>query len=158
MIPGAYNQNVQLFQAPGYFVILNEMVHNARIVPLDGRPHGRIPQWSGDSRGHWEGNTLVVETKNFTEKGTGALQARLQITDENLHLVERFTRLDVGTLLYEFTVTDPTRWTKPWSAAIRMANSEEQIYEYACHEGNYGLAGILKGARSDDKAAETAAK
>jgi len=158
MVPGAYNQNVQLFQAPGYVVLLNEMVHNARIVPVDGRPHGTIRQWNGDSRGRWEGNTLVVETKNFTNKGTGALTARLQGTDENLHLVERFTRVDADTLLYEFTVNDPTTWTKPWTASIPMAKSQEQMYEYACHEGNYGLLNILEGARADEKAAEAAAK
>jgi hypothetical protein len=158
MVPGAYNQNVQLFQAPGYVVFLNEMVHNARIVPIDGRPHGSIRQWNGDSRGRWEGNTLVVETTNFTDKGIGALQAKLQVTDENLYLVERFTRVDVDTLLYEFTVNDPTTWTKPWTASIPMAKSQEQMYEYACHEGNYGLLGILEGARADDKATEAAAK
>jgi hypothetical protein len=151
MVPGAYNQNVQLFQAPGYVVLLNEMVHNARIVPMDGRPHGSIRQWSGDSRGRWEGDTLVVETTHFTNKGIGALQPRLQATDENLHLVERFTRLDADTLLYEFTVNDPTTWTKPWTASIRMAKSRDQMYEYACHEGNYGLVGILEGARAEDR-------
>jgi hypothetical protein len=153
MVPGAYNQNVQLLQAPGYVVLVNEMVHNARIVPMDGRPHGGVRQWNGDSRGRWEGNTLVVETRNFTNKGTGALQPRLQVTDENLHLVERFTRVDADTLLYEYTVTDPTTWTKPWTASIPMAKSQDQMYEYACHEGNYGLLGILEGARADDKAA-----
>ena len=159
MVPGAYNQNVQLFQAPGYVVLLNEMVHNARIVPIDGRPHGSIRQWSGDSRGHWEGKTLVVETMNFTDKGTGALQPRLQVTDENLYLIERFTRVDAGTLLYEFTVKDPTTWTKPWTASIPMAKSREQMYEYACHEGNYGLTNILAGARADEKVvAATATK
>jgi len=110
-------------------------------------------QWWGDSRGRWEGNTLVVETTNFTNKGTGALQPKLQVTDENLHLVERFTRVDADTLLYEFTVTDETTWTKPWTASIPMAKSREQMYEYACHEGNYGLLGILEGARADEKAA-----
>ena len=153
MVPGAYNQNVQLFQAPGYVVLLNEMVHNARIVPMDGRPYGNIRQWSGDSRGRWEGDTLVVETRNFTNNGTGALQPRLQVTDESLRLVERFTRVDADTLLYEFTVNDPTTWTKPWTASIPMAKSREQMYEYACNEGNYGLFGILEGARADDRAA-----
>jgi len=154
MVPGAYNQNVQLFQGPGCVVLLNEMVHNARIVPMDGRPHGSVRQWSGDSRGRWEGDTLVVETTHFTNNGTGALQPRLQVTDENLHLVERFTRVDAETLLYEFTVNDPTTWTKPWTASIRMAKSRDQMYEYACHEGNYGLVGILEGARAEDSVAK----
>jgi hypothetical protein len=153
MVPGAYNQNVQIFQASEYVVLLNEMVHNARIVPMDGRPHGSIRQWSGDSRGHWEGDTLVVETINFTDKGIGTLQPRLQATDESMKLVERFTRVDANTLLYEFTVNDPTTWTKPWTASIPMAKSGDQMYEYACHEGNYGLSFILQGARADDKAA-----
>jgi hypothetical protein len=153
MVPGAYNQNVQIFQAPEYVVLLNEMVHNARIVPMDGRPHGGIRQWSGDSRGHWEGDTLVVETINFTDNGIGTLQPRLQAIDASMNLVERFTRVDANTLLYEFTVNDPTMWTKPWTASIPMAKSREQMYEYACHEGNYGLSFILQGARADDKAA-----
>jgi hypothetical protein len=152
MTPGPYNNNFQLFQTPESVVILTEMVHDARITPMDGRPHGNVRQWRGDSRGHWEGNTLVVDTTNFKREtslpGSGA----------STHLIERFTRTDADTLLYEFTVEDPTTWTKPWTAAIPMSKSEDPIYEFACHEGNYGLAGVLAGARADEKAAEEAAK
>jgi hypothetical protein len=157
MIPSAYNNIVQLLQTPQYVVILNEMVHNARIVPLDGRPRGTIRQWSGDSRGRWEGNTLVVETTNFRNEGVGLLPLQ-SAGDGNLNVVERFTRADADTLLYEFTVNDPTVWTKPWTAAVPMTKSQEPMYEYACHEGNYGMFGILAGARADEKATEEAAK
>jgi hypothetical protein len=158
MHPGAYNNNFQLFQTPDYVVFLTEMVHDARVVPLDGRPHLGVRQWKGDSRGHWEGDTLVVDTTNFKREtsfpGSGA----------NMHLTERFTRTDANTLLYEFTVDDPSTWTSPWTAAVPMARSAEPIYEYACHEGNYAMASILAGARAADKkaaekkAAEDAAK
>jgi len=144
MIPGAYNNNVQLLQTPGYVVILNEMVHNARIVPLEGRPHGSVRQWNGDSRGHWEGNTLVLDTTNFKR------ETSLEGSSANTHLIERFTRTDGNTLLYEFTVDDPTMWTRPWRAVIPMSKSEDPIYEYACHEANYALSGILSGARMRD--------
>jgi hypothetical protein len=152
MHPGAYNNNFQLFQTPQYVVILNEMVHDARIVPLDGRPHGHIRQWKGDSRGHWEGNTLVVDTINFKR------ETSLPNSSANVHLVERFTRTDANTLLYEFTVEDPTMWTRPWTAVVPMRMSEDLVYEYACHEGNYAMASILAGARAAEKAAEEAAK
>jgi hypothetical protein len=161
MFPSGYNNNFQLVQARDFVVILNEMVHDARVVPLDRRPHlpKSIRQWRGDSRGHWEGETLVVDTVNFTKEGTGTHPSFLQVTtDENLHLVERFTRVDADTLLYEFTIDDPTIWTRPWSAAVTMTKALGQMYEYACHEGNYGLENILRGARADDKAAEEAAK
>jgi hypothetical protein len=151
MHPGAYNNNFQLFQTPQYVVILNEMVHDARIVPLDGRPHGHIRQWKGDSRGHWEGNTLVVDTTNFKR------ETSLPNSGANTHLVERFTRTDANTLLYEFTVDDPTMWTRPWTAAVSMRKSEDPIYEYACHEGNYAMGSILAGARAAEKAADAAA-
>jgi hypothetical protein len=150
MTPGAYNNDFQLFQTPGYVVILNEMIHDARIIPLDGRPHGRIRQWKGDSRGHWEGNTLVVDTTNFKR------ETSLPNSSANTHLVERFTRTDADTLLYEFTVEDPTMWTRPWTAVVPMRKSNDPIYEYACHEGNYAMAGILAGARAAEKAAEEA--
>jgi hypothetical protein len=152
MTPGAYNNNFQLFQTAEYVVILNEMVHDARIIPLDGRPHGRIRQWKGDSRGHWEGNTLVVDTTNFKR------ETSLPNSSANTHLVERFTRTDANTLLYEFTVDDPTVWTRPWTAVVPMRKSVDPIYEYACHEGNYAMTGILAGARAAEKAAEEAAK
>jgi hypothetical protein len=153
MTPGAYNNNFQLFQTPQYVVILTEMVHDARIVPLDGRPHGNIRQWKGDSRGHWEGDTLVVDTTNFKR------ETSLPGSSANTHLTERFTRTAPDTLLYEFTVDDPTTWTRPWTAAVPMTKTEEPIYEYACHEGNYAMASILAGARAaEKKAAEDAAK
>jgi hypothetical protein len=152
MHPGAYNNDFQLFQTPQYVVILNEMVHDARIIPLDGRPHGYLRQWKGDSRGHWEGDTLVVDTINFKR------ETSLPNSGANLHLVERFTRTDANTLLYEFTVEDPTMWTRPWTAVVPTRKSEDPIYEYACHEGNYAMASILAGARLSEKAAEEAAK
>ena len=152
MIPGAYNNNVQLFEASGYVMILNEMVHSARVVRLDGRPHGNIRQWQGDSVGHWEGDTLVVDTINFKR------ETSLDGSSANTHLVERFTRVDANTLLYEFTVDDPTMWTRPWTAVVPMTKSEEPIYEYACHEGNYAMSGILAGARAAEKAAADGSK
>jgi len=150
MMPSGYNNNVQIVEAPGLVVIFNEMVHSARVVPMDGRPHGTVRQWMGDSRGHWEGNTLVVDTVNFTKNGTGTIGLRVS-TDENLHLTEKFTRRDAKTLLYEFTIDDPTIWTKPWTASVPMTMSDEPIYEYACHEGNYGMEDILAGARAQEK-------
>jgi hypothetical protein len=156
MLPSAYNNNVAIFQTRDTVAVLNEMVHSARIVPLDGRPHGSLRQWLGDSRGHWEGNTLVVETVNFTNNGTGTAGLRVPL-DENLRLVERFTRKDPDTLVYQFTVDDPTIWTKPWTAVVPMTKTDGAIYEYACHEGNYGMVGILGGARADEKAAAAAA-
>jgi hypothetical protein len=159
MLPAGYNQNVQLFQGPGYVVIFNEMVHNARIVPLniDNRPRldQSIRQLSGASRGRWDGNTLVVETTNFRAmpewpRVAGGIS-------EQLHLTERFTRVDAGTLLYEFTLNDPKTFTRPWSAEIPMTRIDEKIYEYACHEGNYGMTNLLNGARAEERAADLAA-
>jgi len=150
MEPRAYNNNVQLIQTPGYVVILNEMVHNVRIVPTDGRPHGTIRQWNGDSRGRWDGDTLVVETRNFY--GPTSFSERQGATTD-MHLVERFRRVDADTLLYEFTVTDPKTWEKPWTVAIPMTRSPELIYEYACHEANYAMEAMLKGARLEEQAA-----
>jgi hypothetical protein len=154
IIPNGYNNNLQLFQTRDYLVILTEMVHDARIVPLDGRPQAspRLRQWMGTSRGRWEGQTLVVETRNFTAAGTGTIGLRAPM-DEHLSLVERFTRIGPETLLYEFTVDDPTIYARPWTAAVPMKKSSEQMYEYACHEGNYGMTGILAGARADEQAA-----
>ena len=167
IIPGGYNQNIQLFQTGDYFVILNEMVHDSRIVPLDGRPHlpTDLRQWKGDSRGRWEGDTLVVTSTNFMSLGTGTLMldgnlARTGIgwsPDENLTLIERFKRADSDTLIYEFTITDPTVWAKPWTASIPMARSDSRIYEYACHEGNYDMMNILSGTRAVE-AGDAAAK
>jgi hypothetical protein len=152
MVPGAYNNNVQIVQTPGYVTLLNEMVHDTRIIPLDGRPHGTVRQWKGDSRGHWEGDTLVVDTTNFRR------ETSLDGSSANTHLIEKFTRVDPNTLLYEFTVDDPTMWTRPWTAVVPMTKSEDPIYEYACHEANYAMTGILAGARAAEKAAGEGAK
>jgi hypothetical protein len=143
--PGGYNMNVQIVQVPGYVMLMNEMVHNARIVPLDNRPLGNVRQWAGTSRGRWEGDTLVVETKNFSN------ETSLRGSSPNLHLTERFTLVDAQTLNYEFTVKDPTTWTKPWTALIPMTKTSDQIFEYACHEANYGMTNLLKGARQVEK-------
>jgi hypothetical protein len=162
MIGGGYNAYVQLFQTSDYLVVLTEMVHDARIVPLDGRASlpANIRQWKGDSRGRWDGDTLVVETRNFRPEGTGTLSLRgLGLRgDENLHLIERFRRLDADTLLYEYTIDDPTVWTRPWTVSTTMRKSDQPIYEYACHEGNYGLSGILAGARAGEQDATDAVK
>ncbi len=154
MAPSAYNNIVQLFQTPDHVVLLNEMVHDARIVPLDGSVHlpAYTRQWHGDSRGHWDGDTLVVETVNFTDKTS------FRGSNDSLHLVERFTRADADTLLYEFTVTDPTAFTQPWTAIVPMTRSSDSTYEYACHEGNYGMDGILAGTRAEEKAAAQGSK
>ena len=149
MTPGGYNQNVQIFQTPDAVVLLNEMVHDVRIVPLDQRAHlpDRMRQWRGDSRGRWDGETLVVETSNYLR------ETSFTGSSANLSLVERFTRVDADTLLYEFTVTDPTTWTRPWTAQVPMRKSEASLYEYACHEGNYGMTNLLAGSRAEEKAA-----
>ena len=154
--PSAYNNNVQIFQGPGYVAIMQEMIHEVRVIPLDGRPHleKNIRQWLGDSRGRWEGNTLVVDTTNYPDKtfnccpGAGA----------NLHVIERFRRVDADTIDYQYTVDDPTTYTKPWTVSIPMSKSEEPLYEYACHEGNYGMSNLLRGAREMEKAAAEAKK
>ena len=146
MNPGGYNMNVHIVQNKDYVLLMNEMVHNARIVPLDNRPRTSVRQWSGESRGHWEGNTLVVETKNFYH------QTSLQNSSPTYELVEKFTRHDDGVLLYEYTVTDPRVWTQPWTAQIYMNKTDLPIYEYACHEGNYGMYGLLSGAREIGRA------
>ena len=152
ILPAPYNNNYQIVQSPGYLAIYSEMIHEVRIIPLDGSPHiaKNIRQWLGDSRGRWEGNTLVVDTTNFTDK------TNFKGSTANLHLIERFTRADADTLLYEFTVDDPTTFTRPWTAQIPMSRSEGPIYEYACHEGNYALPHILAGARAEEKAAAEA--
>ena len=141
----------QILQTPGYLAITLEAIHETRIIPLDGRPHlpQTLRQWSGDSRGRWEGNTLVVETTNFSPKSNFMGSA------ENLHVVERFTRVAADTLQYEITLDDLKTWTKPWTVVIRMKRSQDKLYEYACHEGNYvTMEGILGAARADERAAE----
>ena len=151
MLPGPYNNNVQLFQTPGLVAIHSEMIHDTRLVPIGGPPHlpSTIRQWLGDSRGTWKGDSLVVETRNFTGK------TAFRGSSESLHLVERFTRVSADTLLYEFTVTDPAAWARPWSVALPMTRSADKIYEYACHEGNLGLLAILAGARAQERAARS---
>ena len=150
---GGYNNNVQLFQAPGYVALLNEQNHDVRIIPLDGRPHvgSQISQWMGDSRGHWEGDTLVVETVQFNGKHD-QIGRPLRSTGQNLSLVERFTRTDADTLHYEFVVTDPTIWVNSWTVALPMKRNPALIYEFACHEGNYGLYNIMAGSRMEELA------
>ena len=157
--PGAYNNNMQLFQTPGYIAILNEQIHSVRVIPLDGQPHlePKILQWMGDSRGHWEGQTLVVVTTNFNGQHQQVGRPSLS-SGGQLSLIERFTRLDPETLVYEYTVTDPATWVSPWTAQVPMRRNPDSIYEYACHEGNYSLAVILRGARLEEQAAEEAAK
>ena len=154
IVPAGYNQNLQIFQTPDHVVILHEMVHDARIVPLDGR--GRLPaaisQWMGDSRGYWDGDTLVVESTNFSEKVASFNPSVATAVGDGstLRLTERFRRAADDTLLYEFTVDDPTTFTRPFTAALPMKRGEG-MFEYACHEGNYGLFNILAGARAAER-------
>ena len=131
--PGPFTSYYQIVQSPGYVVIVLEAIHDARIIPLDGRPHlpQNIRNWNGDSVGHWEGQTLVVDTTNFSPK------AEFMGSAENLHLVERFTRVAADEIRYEMTVDDPTTWTKPWTAVLRLKHTDEKIFELACHEGNF---------------------
>jgi hypothetical protein len=148
MLPISYNNHYQIVQAPGYVMILIEMVHDVRIIPTDGRPHGTMRRWLGDSVGRWEGDTLVVDTINFKP------QVNFRGSSEKLHVIERFTRTDANTILYKFTIDDPTTWTKQWSGEIPLRATDERLYEYACHEANYGLEGVLRGARAQEKRAE----
>ena len=159
IVPSGNNNNVQLFQTPDYVVVFTEMIHEARIISLNSHPPlpSGIHQWLGDSRGRWEGQTLVVKTSNFSEKVSfsGGLTGRGG-GGETFHLIERFTRVDEDTLLYEFTVEDPTWWTRPWTVELPMTKTTGPLFEYACHEGNYGMAGMLRGARADDRANDRA--
>ena len=156
MYPAAYNNNVQLVQTPSHVLIYNEMGPSYRIVPLDGRPHQpqSLRPWLGDSIGRWDGNTLVVDTTNFKRETAfgryaGAYE-RFGGSGPNIHLIERFTRLDTRTLIYEARLEDPTTWVKPWAYQLTMRASSEPVYEYACHEANYSLPAILEGARRRD--------
>jgi len=154
LLPSAYNSNLQIVQGAGYVAIETEMIHDARMIPTDGRPHiaRNVRQWLGDSVGHWEGNTLVIDTTNFTDQSPfpGA---------QNLHVVERLTRVDPDTILYQFTVDDPGMWTKPWSGELPITKINGQMYEYACHEANYALVNTLRGARlAEAEKAKKAAK
>lgn len=154
MLPAGYNNNYQIVQTSGHVMILIEMIHDARIIPLDGRPHlpGTVRQWLGDPRGRWEGDTLVVETTNYTDK------TNFRGSGQNLRVVERFTRLDEDTLLYQFTVHDPESFTRPWSAEIPMKKVPGPIFEYACHEGNHSMTFMLNADRAEEKAAESGGK
>jgi hypothetical protein len=145
----------RILQSAGYVTILAEYGQSLRIIPLDGRPHipGAVQQWLGDSRGHWEGNTLVVETTNFHPK-----RAVAGFPAGNVRLVERWARTERDTLDYQFTVDDPTTWTKPWTAAVPIERTNGEIYEFGCHEGNYGLANILSAARSEERLSGAAAQ
>ena len=140
MRPGSYNNNVHIFQTPKYVALLNEHIHNVRIIPID-RDHLDVPQWVGSSRGHWEGETLVVETTNF------ARETNFSGSSKDTNLIERFTRLDADTVMYEFTIEDPNNYTQPFTVAVPFRRTDGVLFEYACHEGNYGMTGIMAGAR-----------
>ena len=147
MIPGPYNNNYQIVQTRNSLAIDVEMVHDVRIIPLDGRAHlpSHIRRWMGDSVGHWEGDTLVVDTTNFNDK------THVRGSDQNLHVVERFTRTGPDTIRYQFQIDNPTAFTKPWAGEIMLSRTPGPLYEYACHEGNYSLANMLAGARAEEK-------
>jgi len=146
LIPAVYNNNIQIVQTGEFVAILTEMVHDVRMIPLDGRPHlsPEVRQWLGDSRGHWEGDTLVVETTNFNGK------THFRGADQNLRILERFTRVSPDEILYRFTIDDPTAFSQSWSGEVPLMRSEGPLYEYACHEGNYGMEGLLRGARVEE--------
>ena len=148
-VGAGYNSYLQIVQTPGYVTMMAEMAHDARVVPTDGRPHvdRSIRTWNGDPRGHWEGDTLVIDTTNFSTKSD------FMGSHENLHLTERFTRVSRDVLNYEFTVDDPTTWTRPWTAMIPLARKDEMIFEYACHEGNEAIPDMLRGHRMEEREA-----
>jgi hypothetical protein len=155
-LPTGYNNNYHIVQIPGYVVILHEEIHETRVIPLDGRPHlpSSVRLWLGDSRGHWEGNTLVVETTNFRDQPN---LFRFPASGPTVKIIERFTRTDAKHIDYRFTIDDPATYQKHWTAILPMTKIAGPMYEYACHEGNYGMMGILAGARADDRAAAQAA-
>lgn len=158
MFPGGYGNNAQIIQTPDSIAIVNEMIHEVRVVPLDGRPHlpQNVRQWWGDGRGRWEGATLVIETTNFKDTTDPRMDVGVRNRGswpETFKIVERFTRVDDGTLKYEITRDDPKTWTKPWTAQLNLKKTPaEYVFEYNCHEGNIGLENILSGARADEKA------
>ena len=149
-IGAGYNSYYQIFQTPDHVVLFGELIHDARVIPISDMPHigDSVRQWHGDSRGHWEGDTLVVETTNYSPKSNYRGAA------EHLHLIERFTLAGPKKLHYEITVTDATTWTRPWTARVSLSKSEDALYEYACHEGNIGMAGILNGTRVQEAEAQ----
>jgi len=148
-----YNSNYQIVQSRDYVMFLVEMIHDARIIPLDGREQAdaNVRQWMGTSRGHWEGDTLVVETANFNGKNP------IRGSTENMRVTERFTRVDDETIIYRFTIDDEIMWTRPWSAELSMKKTIGPLFEHACHEGNYGLYNTLVGARREERLAAEAA-
>ena len=150
MLPAGYNNNHQIIQTSEYVVIFSEMMHDARIIPIGNKPHlpSSVRQWLGDARGHWEGNTLVVETTNFTDK------TNFRGSGEHMRLTERFTRTGEDTLLYQFTIDDPESFVRPWTAELPLKRAPGPIFEYACHEGNYSLVNTLTSARAEEKAAK----
>jgi hypothetical protein len=155
LMGAGYNSNYQIVQGPGYVMILTEMIHDVRIIPLDGRPHlpKDVQQWFGSSRGHWEGDTLVVETTNFSEKNPFR-----GVASPSMRLTERFTRVSDEVIKYTFTVDDERTWPQPWSAEVPLRQTQGPIFEFACHEANYGVTNILAGARAEEKRAEEAAR
>lgn len=152
MLPGGYNNELQILQGKGYVVVMHEMDHSARVIPTDGSPHppANVREWRGDSRGHWEGNSLVIDTTNFDPRNP------FRGSGDKLHVVERYTPVDKDTILYRFTVDDPGTWDQPWTGELAMSRVQGPIYEFACNEGNYGMANTLRGARVAEK--EAAAK
>ena len=154
MLPTAYNMGNQIFQFPGHVVIVNEMIHETRVIPLDDRPHldAKIRQYMGDSRGHWEGDTLVIDSTNFNGKVGLTRNGNTMPVSDKLHVTERLTRVSANVIQYEATVNDPDTWSRPWTVSLPLTqNPNYGMYEYACHEGNYGMRNILSGARSEDK-------
>ncbi len=149
MMPQGYNSDLQIAQGPGYFSVVQEMIHETRVIPTDGHPHlpADIKSWTGDPRGHWEGDTLVVETTNFN----GKKQVQQAWITDQMKVTERFTMQDANTVLYQFTVDDPGTWVKPFSGELTMTKLDTPLYEYACTEGNYGMANNLSGARATEK-------
>ncbi len=155
-MPTGYNNNYQIVQTPGHVAIRYEMMAETRIIPLDGRPalNPRVKQWMGNSRGRWEGDTLVVETTGYSDKTT----FRFPAANDSLRVIERFKRVGKNDIDYQFTVDNPVMYTRPWTAVLPLTATEGPIYEYACHEGNYGIAGVLSGHRAQEQAAEESAK
>jgi hypothetical protein len=152
--PGGYNNNFLILQTPGQVAILQEMIHEIRVIPLDGRPHlnKNVRLWMGDSRGHWEGDTLIVDTTNFNDKIINNSYNCCPGAGANLHVIERFRRVGPDDIEYSYTVDDPTTWTRQWTASVPMTKSAGPMFEYACHEGNHAIIGILGGARAEEAA------
>ena len=154
MLPGGYNNNFHILQSPGYVTILQEMIHEVRVIPLDGRPHlnKNVHLWMGDSRGHWEGDTLVVDTTNYNDKIINLSYNCCPGAGANLHVIERFKRVGPDDIEYSYTVDDPATWTRQWTASVPLNKSAGPMFEYACHEGNHAMIGILGGARAQEAA------